>query len=187
MSHRLTRNAHNAQRWIVMGVSGCGKSEIGRRLAERLGIEYAEGDDDHPAGNVAKMAAGTPLDDADRLAWLLVLQSKIKAAAEKDKGLVLSCSALKRRYRDLLRAGDPALLFVHLDGDPALIALRMQARPNHFMPLSLLDSQFRDLEPLAPDERGIRIDIRTAPERLVDEVVQQCATTRIDTTGGAIK
>ena len=174
MNDQSKKNAPRPQRWVVMGVSGCGKSEIGRRLAGRLGIIYAEGDDDHPAANVAKMAAGSPLDDADRLAWLLVLQSKIKTAVEKDEGLVLSCSALKRRYRDLLRMGDPALIFVHLDGPRALIAMRMQARPNHFMPLSLLDSQFRDLEPLAADERGIRLDIRTAPDRLVDQVVHKC-------------
>jgi gluconokinase len=180
MTDQSKRNAPRPQRWVVMGVSGCGKSEIGRRLADRLAINYAEGDDDHPAGNVAKMAAGGPLDDADRLAWLLVLQSKIKAAAERNEGLVLSCSALKRRYRDLLRAGDPALVFVHLDGPRALIAMRMQARPNHFMPLSLLDSQFRDLEPLAPDERGIRLDIRTAPDQLVDQVVRKCTSSRIE-------
>lgn len=176
MNDQSKTNTSRPQRFVVMGVSGCGKSEIGRRLAERLAINYAEGDDDHPADNVAKMAAGGPLDDADRLAWLLVLESKIRAAAEKKEGLVLSCSALKRRYRDLLRAGDPALVFVHLDGPRALIAMRMQARPNHFMPLSLLDSQFRDLEPLAPDERGIRLDIRTAPDQLVDQVVQKCTS-----------
>ena len=158
-----------------MGVSGCGKSEIGRRLAHRLGLAYAEGDDDHPAANVAKMAAGTPLDDADRQDWLLILQARIRAAQQDGIGLVLSCSALKRRYRDLLRQGDPALLFVHLDGARDLIAARMQARGDHFMPLALLDSQLRDLEPLAEDEAGLRLDIRLAPERLIEEIVQRSA------------
>ncbi|MDP3842277.1 MAG: gluconokinase [Oxalobacteraceae bacterium] len=159
-----------------MGVSGCGKSEIGRRLAHRLGLAYVEGDDDHPAANVAKMAAGTPLDDADRQDWLLILQARIRAARERGIGLVLSCSALKRRYRDLLREGDPALLFVHLDGARELIAARMQARGEHFMPLALLDSQLRDLEPPAPDENGLRLDIRHPPEQLIENIVQHFTT-----------
>lgn len=155
-----------------MGVSGCGKSEIGRRLADRLGLAYVEGDDDHPAVNVSKMAAGKPLDDADRQDWLLILQARIRAARERGIGLVLSCSALKRRYRDLLRQGDPALRFVHLAGERALIAARMQARGDHFMPLTLLDSQLRDLEPLAPDENGLRLDIRQPPEQLIENIIQ---------------
>lgn len=155
-----------------MGVSGCGKSEIGRRLADRLGLAYVEGDDDHPAVNVSKMAAGKPLDDADRQDWLLILQARIRAARERGIGLVLSCSALKRRYRDLLRQGDPALRFVHLAGERALIAARMQARGDHFMPLTLLDSQLRDLEPLAPDENGLRLDIRQPPEQLIENIIR---------------
>jgi len=160
------------QRWVVMGVSGCGKSEIGRLLAERLGVPHVEGDSDHPPANIAKMAAGIPLDDADRQGWLQLLQARIRAAAEQGRGLVLSCSALKRRYRDILREGDPQLVFVHLSGDRELIAARMQARSGHFMPVKLLDSQFRDLEPLGADERGIRLDIRNAPEDLVDQVLR---------------
>lgn len=174
MNDQTTINCHPL-RWVVMGVSGCGKSEIGRRLAHRLGLVYVEGDDDHPAANVAKMAAGTPLDDADRQDWLLILQARIRAAQQDGIGLVLSCSALKRRYRDLLRQGDPALLFVHLDGARELIAARMQARGDHFMPLALLDSQLRDLEPLAEDEDGIRLDIRNAPEQLLDDITQHTA------------
>jgi gluconokinase len=161
-------------RWVVMGVSGCGKSEIGRRLAQRLGVAYAEGDDDHPAANVAKMAAGTPLTDDDRHDWLLRLQSRIAAAAAQGEGLVLSCSSLKRRYRDLLRAGDPGLVFVHLQGDRELIAKRMHSRPGHFMPPALLDSQLRDLEPLQPDEAGLALDITTLPEQLVEQALQYC-------------
>jgi gluconokinase len=160
-------------RWVVMGVSGCGKSEIGRLLATRLGIPYAEGDDYHSPANVAKMAAGTPLTDADRQDWLITLQKKIAAAAAAGEGLVLSCSSLKRRYRDLFRSADPALVFVHLDGPRELIAARMLARPNHYMPMSLLDSQFAALEALGPDERGVRLDIHASPAQLVDAAAQR--------------
>ncbi|MES2756684.1 MAG: gluconokinase [Pseudomonadota bacterium] len=164
--------SHAPARWVVMGVSGCGKSEIARLLAARLGLACAEGDDYHSAANVAKMAAGQPLTDGDRQDWLLTLQGKIASAAASGTGLVLSCSSLKRRYRDLLRAADPALVFVHLDGPRELIAARMQARPNHYMPMSLLDSQFAALEPLQPDERGLRLDIHAAPAELVEAIAQ---------------
>lgn len=159
-------------RWVVMGVSGCGKSEIGRQLAARMGTAYIEGDDSHTADNIAKMVAGTPLDDADRHDWLLILQSKIGAAAAAGDGLVLSCSSLKRAYRDLLRGADPALIFLHLDGPRELIAARMRARPDHYMPMSLLDSQFAALEPLAPDELGLRLDIRHPPGQLIGEIAR---------------
>ena len=168
-------NAGPIKRWVVMGVCGCGKSDVGQRLANRLGVAYVEGDDDHPAANVAKMAAGHPLDDADRQGWLLILQQRIRAAQQRGEGLVLSCSALKRRYRDLLRAGDPALVFVHLDGEPALIAQRLQARGGHFMPPALLESQLRDLEPLQSDEIGTCLDIRRTPAELVDDAIQALA------------
>ena len=162
-------------RWVVMGVSGAGKSEIGSRLAARLGVKYIEGDDCHTPHNVAKMAAGLALDDADRLEWLQMLEARIAAARKGGSSLVLSCSALKRRYRDLLRQGDPALVFVYLAGERDLIAARMQARPNHFMPLALLDSQFRDLEPPQADERAIQVDIKNGPKELIDEVLQKLA------------
>lgn len=165
-------------RWVVMGVSGCGKSEIGRRLAARLAVDYAEGDDYHSAANVAKMAAGIALTDTDRHDWLLTLQAKIAAATSAGTGLVLSCSSLKRRYRDLFRAADPAIVFVHLDGPRELIAARMQARANHYMPMSLLDSQFAALEPLQPDERGMRLDIHETPTQLIEAVVQRFAAAR---------
>lgn len=162
----------SATRWVVMGVSGCGKSEIARTLAARLGIAYAEGDDYHTPANVEKMKAGIPLTDADRTDWLLTLQQKIQAAADAGASLVLSCSSLKRRYRDLLRAADPALVFIHLDGPRELIAARMRARPNHYMPMSLLDSQFAALEALAPDERGLRIDIERTPAQISDDIAR---------------
>lgn len=169
----LNQHAQMPRRWVVMGVSGCGKSEIGRRLSARLGIAHFEGDNDHPPANIAKMAAGVALADADRHGWLLLLQARIREAAAHGSGLVLSCSALKRRYRDLLRGGDPDLYFVHLDGARQLIAERMQARPGHFMPVSLLDSQLRDLEPLQADERGIRVDIALPPEALIEQIMRR--------------
>jgi gluconokinase len=160
------------RRWVVMGVSGCGKSEVGRCLAERLGLHHVEGDADHPLANIAKMTAGTPLDDTDRHSWLLVLKRRIDDAAAKGTSIVLSCSALKRRYRDLLRAGDPGLFFLHLKGERELIARRITARANHFMPVALLDSQFRDLEPLQEDEYGVTVDIRFPPEALVEQAIR---------------
>lgn len=163
-------------RLVVMGVSGCGKSEIGRRLAARLGYAYAEGDDYHPPANIAKMAAGNPLNDTDRQGWLQLLSARIGEAAACHEGLILSCSSLKRRYRDLLRGGDPALFFIHLQGDRDLLAERIQGRTGHFMPLSLLDSQLADLEPLAPDEAGIRLDISKPPAALIDEILLRLAT-----------
>jgi gluconokinase len=172
-------NAHALpRRWVVMGVSGCGKSEVGRCLADRLGLIHLEGDADHPPANIAKMAAGTPLDDGDRHGWLLLLKQRIDEAAAKGTGLVLSCSALKRRYRDLLRAGDADLFFLHLDGGRELIAGRMQTRANHFMPVALLDSQFRDLEPLQEDEYGATLDIRFPPTALVEQAIRHIGLNR---------
>jgi gluconokinase len=165
------KNQAAAARWVVMGVCGCGKSEIGRRLAASLRLPFLEGDAFHSAANVAKMGAGIALDDSDRAEWLLRLQAEIAAARGRGEGLVLSCSALKRRYRDLLRAADPSLRFIHLAGDRALLAERMQERTAHFMPTSLLDSQLRDLEPLAADEAGMRLDISRAPAALLHDIL----------------
>jgi gluconokinase len=160
-------------RWVVMGVSGCGKSTVGQALATAQGVPYIEGDQFHPDANVAKMSAGTPLNDDDRAGWLLALQSQVRDAQQREAGLVLSCSALKRRYRDLLRQGDPALRFAHLNGPKALISARMQTRANHYMPPSLLDSQFRDLEPLQADEAGVTLDIGVPPALLVAQILEE--------------
>jgi carbohydrate kinase (thermoresistant glucokinase family) len=159
------------QRWVVMGVSGCGKSSVGIALAQALGVRFVEGDRYHSAANVAKMAAGIALTDEDRAAWLLSLQAEIRAAVAAGVGIVVSCSALKRRYRDLLRAGDPALRFAHLDGSRELIAARMAARQGHYMPLSLLDSQLATLEPLQDDEAGLRLDIGAEVPALVQAIL----------------
>lgn len=160
-------------RWVVMGVSGCGKSAIGQALADALGAEFLEGDSRHSAANIARMAAGTPLTDADRADWLLDLQASIADAAAAGRPLVLSCSALKRRYRDLLRGGDPALRFIHLDGSPQLIAARMGARKGHFMPPALLASQLRELEPLQADETGLVLDLSLSPQQLLEACLRQ--------------
>jgi gluconokinase len=158
-------------RWVVMGVCGCGKSEIGKSLAVALHVPFLEGDAFHSPANVAKMAAGTPLDDDDRADWLLRLQAEIADARARREGLVLACSALKKRYRDVLRAADPSLRFAHLVGERNVIAKRMQARTAHYMPTSLLDSQLDDLEPLGEDEVGIALDIALAPRAIIDQIL----------------
>jgi gluconokinase len=157
--------------WVVMGVSGCGKSEVGARLAEALGAGFIEGDRFHPAANVRKMSAGVPLLDADREGWLALLRAELARACAGGADVVLACSALKRAYRDVLRASGCAPRFVHLSGDRATIAARMAAREGHYMPASLLDSQLHDLEPLQADEEGIVLDIGEAPATLVGRVL----------------
>ncbi|MEV1066469.1 gluconokinase [Streptomyces sp. NPDC050263] len=149
---------------VVMGVAGTGKTTIGPLLAARLGVPYAEGDDFHPQANIAKMSAGTPLDDDDRWPWL----DAIGAWADGRAGLggVVSCSALKRSYRDRLRASAPGVVFVHLAGDRALIEDRMAHRQGHFMPTALLDSQFATLQPLQADEAGVVVDVSGSPEAI---------------------
>lgn len=166
-----------AVRWVVMGVSGCGKSCVGALLAARLGIRFLEGDSYHAPASVEKMRAGTPLTDEDRAGWLARLAAEIGAAAAAGEGLVLSCSALKRRYRDRLRAADPALRFAHLAGARELVAQRMAARAGHYMPLALLESQFATLEALQDDEAGLLLDIRKSPAQLVEEIAE--ATKRL--------
>lgn len=152
---------------IVMGVSGSGKSTIGRQLAQRLGWEFRDADDDHPAANVAKMKAGTPLTDADRAPWLAILAERVVRAGTSGKPLVLACSALKQRYREQLTGGDTGVRFVYLKGEKAQIAERM-ARRNHFMPPTLLDSQFAALE--EPTD-AIEVSIMDTPEKIVTQVV----------------
>ncbi|MDJ0344558.1 gluconokinase [Streptomyces sp. H10-C2] len=151
---------------VIMGVSGSGKSTVGGLLAERMGVRYAEADDFHPPANIARMSAGHPLDDADREPWLDAIAAWI---AEHDgQGGVVSCSALRRRYRDRLRADAPQLFFLHLDGPPELIAARLAARMEHFMPPGLLRSQFAALEPLDPDEPGAVVPIDGGPQQIAD-------------------
>ncbi|MFB6610469.1 gluconokinase [Agromyces sp. NPDC056379] len=155
-------------RIVVMGVSAVGKSTVGRALAERLGLPFRDADELHPASNVAKMAAGSALDDADREPWLDVVGAELEAATT---GIVMACSALKRTYRDRLRDAAPSTVFVHLHGSDALLAARAAARIDHFMPASLLDSQLAVLEPLSADEAGITVDVDGAPTEIVDRAV----------------
>ncbi|GGO83299.1 gluconokinase [Wenjunlia tyrosinilytica] len=154
---------------VVMGVSGTGKTTVGRLLADRLGVPYAEADDFHPPANIAKMAAGMPLDDADREPWLRAIGEW--AAGHRDRGGVVSCSALKRRYRDRLRADDPDLFFLHLSGEPALVARRLDERKGHFMPKAMLDSQLAALEPLGEDEAGMATDVTASPQDITERAV----------------
>lgn len=160
-------------RVVLMGVSGCGKSTVGEGLAARLGWRFVEGDSLHPHENVAKMAAGQPLDDDDRAGWLLTLAALLAQAREAGQGLVISCSALKRAYRDQLRAGDPQALFVHLDGSRDVIAARIASRTHMYMPASLLDSQFAALEVPQSDEQALALSVLQPPAELIRHIAQQ--------------
>ncbi len=151
-----------------MGVSGSGKSTVGIALARRLDIPFADADTLHPAANIAKMSAGTPLDDDDRRPWLATVGQWL---ADHDSG-VMSCSALKRRYRDQLRSYRTTVAFLHLTGSPDVISGRQAGRPGHFMPSSLVMSQFQALEPLGPDEHGMAIDVRQSIDAIVATFVE---------------
>nr|WP_060178462.1 gluconokinase [Streptomyces sp. IMTB 1903] len=155
---------------VVMGVAGTGKTTVGRLLAARLGLPYAEGDAFHPAGNVAKMSAGHPLDDADRWPWLDAVGEWIRNRAGTGGG-VIAASSLKRAYRDRLRAAAPGVVFVHLTGERQLIEERMAARKGHFMPATLLESQFATLEPLQEDELGVSVDVAGSPEEVAERAL----------------
>lgn len=152
-----------------MGVSGSGKSTVGAALARRLGVPFADADAFHPEANVAKMAAGLPLTDDDRYPWLAAVGQWL---ADHRDGGVMSCSALKRAYRDRLRSHCPQIEFLHLTGSPALIGSRLAHRPRHFMPAALLKSQFDILEPLGRDEQGTTLDIGSSVERVVERFVR---------------
>jgi gluconokinase len=152
---------------VVMGVSGAGKTAVGSLLAERLGVEYADGDHLHPAENVARMEAGIPLTDEQRWPWLREVGRWL--AEHAGTGGVISCSALRRAYRDVLVDAAPEVFFLHLSGDPELIRGRMQSRQGHYMPASLLDSQLATLEPLEPDENGLVADVAGTPEEIVSD------------------
>nr|WSZ95229.1 gluconokinase [Streptomyces sp. NBC_00857] len=154
---------------VVMGVAGTGKTTVGPLLAAALGVPYAEGDDFHPPENIAKMSAGTPLEDADRWPWLDAIG--LWAHGRAGLGGVVSSSALKRAYRDRLRAAAPDALFLHLSGDRPLIERRMSERQGHFMPTALLDSQFAALEELGADEAGVAVDVSGSPEDITERAV----------------
>jgi gluconokinase len=161
---------------VVMGVSGSGKTTVGSSLARELGLEYAEADTFHPMANLEKMSSGTPLTDEDRWPWLHAIAHWIRT--HQDIGGVVSSSALKRRYRDVLHGGGE-VWFLHLDGPREVIAERMKSRSGHFMPVSLLDSQLADLEPLDADERGLVVDILATPEQIVHRALATLAQERL--------
>jgi len=159
---------------VVMGVSGSGKSTVGAALAQRLRVPFADADDFHPPANIAKMTAGQALDDNDRYPWLEAIGEWLAQHAE---GGVMSCSALKRKYRDQLRRHCPDVEFLHLSGTPEVISRRQASRPGHFMPASLLASQFATLEPLQADERGTAIDVDQNIDSIVENYVSASPTT----------
>jgi gluconokinase len=153
---------------VVMGVAGSGKSTLAVLLTERLGCEMAEADTFHSKANIAKMAAGIPLTDEDRAPWLRDLAAWIAERDRSGKTAVVTCSALKRVYRDVLRGASPRLVFLHLTAPREVIAERMQQRADHFMPVSLLHSQLSTLEPLGADERGIVLEVCRPPAELIN-------------------
>ncbi|MEW2395764.1 gluconokinase, GntK/IdnK-type [Streptomyces sp. NPDC046862] len=154
---------------VVMGVSGSGKSSVGRLLARRLRLPFLDADELHPAANRAKMAAGRPLDDEDRRPWLLSLADWIREATDSGRGGVMACSSLKRAYRDLFRGAGAGVWFLYLELDPASAGRRVAGRVGHFMPARLEDSQYAVLEPLRPDEPGLTVDAAADQQVIVDE------------------
>ncbi|MEU1268745.1 gluconokinase [Streptomyces sp. NPDC005799] len=164
---------------VVMGVAGSGKSTVGRLLAQRLTVPFLEGDELHPAANRAKMAAGRPLDDDDRLPWLRSLAGWTAEATESGRGGVMSCSALKRAYRDLLRGANAGVWFLYLAIDRTTADRRVSQRTGHFMPARLVDSQYAALEPLRPDEPGLTVDAAADPLTIVDEAASAMPPNRI--------
>lgn len=155
---------------VVMGVSGSGKSTLGAALAQRLRVPFADADDFHPKANIDKMSQGIPLTDDDRWPWLRTLNGWL--IVHHGDGGVLGCSALRRVYRDLLRANVPGLTFVHPYGEREVLAKRMRARAGHFMPASLLDSQYATLEQLEPDEPGLIVPITLSVDEQVEQVLR---------------
>ncbi len=158
------------QQVVVMGVSGCGKTTLGEALAERWGCQFMEGDRYHSPENVARMAAGIPLTDELRRGWLLTLADLLGQAHAEQRALVLSCSALKRSYRDMLRSHTPGLQFVHLHGELASLERRMQQRTGHYMPASLLSSQLQTLEMPSADEVVLSLDIDQPIPVMLDQL-----------------
>ena len=155
---------------VVMGVSATGKTEVGKQLAEELGCEFVEGDSLHPRANIEKMENGVPLTDDDRWPWLEAIGSRIDELDRAGSCTVVTCSALKRAYRDVLRRAAP-VFFVHLDAPYTVLEQRMSQRSKHFMPTSLLASQFETLEPLDDDEAGAVVDVEPPLDEVVEEAV----------------
>jgi gluconokinase len=165
--------------YVMMGVCGSGKSLIGVQVARELDVEFVEGDELHPPHNVTRMAAGLPLTDDDRHGWLIAIATRLREAKRAGVGLVVSCSALKRSYRDLLRSvGAADVRFVYLAGSRALLAERMAQRRGHFMPPALLDSQLATLEEPSPDEGAWVCDISRTPHAIVADLLTRAVSAR---------
>lgn len=162
---------HRPAAIVLMGVSGSGKTEIGRRLAQRLGWAFRDADEFHPTANVAKMRAGIPLDDRDREPWLASLAAVLREAVAGRPQLVLACSALKRAHRGRLGLPAAGVRLVHLHGEPDVIRKRIEQRAGHFMPASLLDSQLQALEPPGADEDAIVVDVSSEPDGIVRQIM----------------
>ncbi len=156
---------------VIMGVSGSGKSTVGALLGQRLGVRFIDGDDLHPAENKEKMRAGIPLDDDDRRPWLQDIGRTLESQQQVGNGVIIACSALKRRYRDLLREHAPAVLFLHLEGSMETLTARMATRNHEFMPVTLLASQLDALESLEPDEAHVILDVRQPAADLAEQAV----------------
>ena len=163
---------------VVMGVSGSGKSTVAAGLVDRLGWEFVEGDDFHPPANVEKMRSGTPLDDEDRWPWLRTLAGWIGEHEQAGTSVVVTCSALRRAYRDVLREGHPSVWFAHVTADAELLRERVTHRTGHFMPSSLLDSQLALLEPLQADEPGASVSGAGEPADVVKKMLAALSAER---------
>jgi gluconokinase len=162
---------------VVMGVTSSGKSTVGQKLGDTLGWPFHDADSFHPAANVAKMSSGQPLNDDDRKPWLAAIAAFIDTCIRDNHHAIVSCSALKRSYRDVIIGNRSHVRLVHLVGDKALIGARMSQRRNHFMPTSLLDSQFATLEPPQADENPLNIPVNADPDTLVATILEQLALT----------
>lgn len=171
----MQRQSPAAQIAVVMGVAGAGKTTVGRLLARRLGWRFEEGDALHPAQNVAKMRRGEPLDDADRAPWLAAIAARIDAWRRDGVRGVVTCSALKRAYREAIIGDRPDVRLVYLHGSRQLLAERLAARTGHFMPPSLVDSQLATLQPPGPDEQPIVVSVEAPPAAIVARIVAALA------------
>jgi gluconokinase len=170
---------------VVMGVSGSGKSTVAALLAAALGCQFQEGDDLHPRENVEKMRGGTPLTDADRMPWLRKIAEEIDGWRARGECGVLTCSALKRSYRNIIIGDRRDVMLVYLKGSRDVIHRRMAARHEHYMPVALLDSQFATLEEPTPDERPITLDVGGKPAEIAHEIVSQIEDRQHTTDGTA--
>jgi carbohydrate kinase (thermoresistant glucokinase family) len=172
----LHKHRQSARVAVIMGVSGSGKTTVGAALARRLGWLFQEGDALHPPENIAKMKAGHPLDDEDRAPWLAAVASRIDQWRDDGKCGVVACSALKRRYRDIIIGGRADVRLIYLEGSRTLIGERLAQRRDHFMPASLLDSQFAALEPPAAEEDAITVSVDAPVDTMVAQLAAALAT-----------